>query len=172
MSEGTLLLVLAYVALTALLTTAVLATRLPLVVKTLMTVGVVGLYIATYQGWQSVQGWPAAVRLLPDRFLLHASVIQEPNKATGEEGIIYIWASDLVDGKPADVPRAYRVDYDKPLHTELVDAMRNMRDGKLQLGRMTSERHRPDRPTDLTRLGERRVNIEFYELPDPALPEK
>ncbi|MCP4410929.1 MAG: hypothetical protein GY807_24950 [Gammaproteobacteria bacterium] len=172
MSEGTLLLVLAYVALTALLITAVVATRLPLVVKVVMTVATVGLYIASYQGWQSVQGWPAAAKRLPDRFLLHASVIQEPNKATGEEGIIFIWASDLVDAKPADSPRAYRLDYDKPLHVDLEEALRNMRNGNLQLGRMTKDSHRPDRPTDLTRLGERRDTIEFYDLPDPTLPEK
>lgn len=172
MSEGTLLLVLAYVALTALLMTALITTRLPLAVKSVMAVATVGLYIASYQGWQSVQGWPAAAKRLPDRFLLHASVIQEPNKATGEEGAIYIWASDLADGKPADNPRAFRLNYEKPLHIDLEEAMRNMRDGNLQLGRLTKDSHRPDRPTDLTRLGERRDTIEFYDLPDPTLPEK
>ena len=57
MSEGTLLLVLAYVALTALLVTALIATRLPLLVKAILTLTAVGLYAMSYLGWQSAQGW-------------------------------------------------------------------------------------------------------------------
>ena len=172
MNEGTLLLVVAYVALIALLVTALVVTRLPLIIKAMLTLGTVGLYIVSYQAWQLMQGWPAAANRLPARFLLHASVIQEPNKATGAEGMIFVWVSDLAEGKPADDPRAYRLDYNKAVHSDLEEALRNMRNGNVQLGRVTQVTHRPDRPTDLTRLGERRETIEFYTLPDPALPEK
>lgn len=172
MSEGTLVLILAYVALAALLVTALVATRLPLLIKTALTLAVFGLYVASYEGWLSVQGWPTATQPLPKRFLLHASVIEEPNPSAGTEGRVYVWISDLVDGKPENYPRAYRLDYDKALHSDLEAALRNMRDGKVQLGRVTEIIEHPDRPTDLTRLGERRDTIEFYDLPDPALPEK
>lgn len=172
MSEGTLLLILAYVALAALLTTALIATRLPLVIKGLITLAGLGLYVISYVGWQSVQGWPTAAKPLPDRFLLHASVIQEPDRASGAEGVIYVWLSDLGDGRPADQPRAFRIAYDKALHADLEEALRNMRNGNVQLGRVNRMARDPDHPTDLTRLGERREVIEFYDLPDPALPEK
>jgi len=171
-SEGILLLVLAYVALTALLVTALISTRLPLLVKAFLTLATIGLYAASYLGWQSVQGWPAPLKPLPERFLLHASVIQEPDQAAGTEGVIYIWLSDLVDGVPSEQPRAYRLAYDKPLHADLEEALRNMRNGNIQLGRVTRITDTPDRPTDLTRLGEYRDVIKFYDLPDPALPEK
>lgn len=172
MSEGTLLLVLAFVALTALLITALIATRLPLLIKAMLTLACVGLYATSYLGWQSVQGWPTPAKPLPERFLLHASVIDEPDPAAGTAGVIYVWLSDLVDGQPAEQPRAYRLAYDKPLHAELEEALRNMRNGNVQLGRVTRISDMPDRPTDLRRLGQRRDKITFYDLPDPALPEK
>lgn len=172
MSEGILLLVLAYVALAALLVTSLIKTRLPLLVKAALTLAAIGLYVASYVGWRAVQGWPSPVTPLPERFVLHASVIDEPDPAAGTDGMIYVWLSDLVDGQPAEQPRAYRLTYDKPLHTELEEALRNMRNGNIQLGRVTRITDSPDRPTDLKRLGEQRDLIEFYDLPDPALPEK
>ena len=172
MNEGIFLLVLAYVALTAFLATALISTRLPLLIKTVLIFATLGLYLASYIGWRAIQGWPVASYPLPERFLLHASVIEEPDKATGSKGEIYIWLSDLIEGTPADLPRAYRVAYDKALHADLEEALRNMRNGNIQLGRVTQVTDRPDRPTDLQRLGERRDRIRFYDLPDPALPEK
>lgn len=172
MTEGILLLVLAYVALAALLLTSLIGTRLPLPIKATLSMGAIGLYIASYLGWQSVQGWPAPVAPLPDRFLLHASVIEEPDQSAGTDGMIYIWLSDLVDGRPAAQPRAYRLAYDKPLHAGLEEALRKMRNGNIQLGRVNRFTDRPDRPTDLKRLGQHRNEIKFYDLPDPALPEK
>ncbi|MCB1773384.1 MAG: hypothetical protein KDI88_07185 [Gammaproteobacteria bacterium] len=172
MSEGTWLLVLAYVALTALLITLLLSTRISLLIKVVMALAAFGLYSMSYIGWQSVQGWPTASRPVPARFLLHASVIEEPDPATGDEGVVYVWLSDLVDGRPADQPRAYALPYDKALHADLEEALRNMRNGNVQLGRVSKVTNRPDRPTDLKRLGENRDRITFYDLPDPALPEK
>lgn len=172
MSEGILLLVLAYIALAALLILTLIATRLHLVLKVLLVLGVFVLYVTSYRGWQSSQGWPSGANPLPERFLLHASVTQEPDPVSGDSGHIFVWASDLSDGKPAAQPRAYRLDYTKTLHSDLEEALRNMRNGNVQLGRKKQVIERPDRPTDLTRLGERRTEIEIYSLPDPALPEK
>ena len=172
MIEGTLLLVLAYVALTALLVTALVTTRLPLPVKAVVAIGAVALYVASYRGWQAIQGWPAATARLPERFLLHASVIEEPDAESGAAGAIFVWASDLAGGGPADSPRAYRLAYGKELHADLDEALRNMRNGTLQLGRVSRVAGTPDRPRDLTGFGEQRETLEFYTLPDPALPEK
>ncbi len=171
MTESILLLVLAYVALTALLAAALIRARLHWGLKLLLVVAASGLYFISYQGWREVQGWPVSGGL-PQRFLLHASVIEEPDKSSGSPGEIFIWASDLVDGRPSGRPRAYRVDYDKTLHSDLQDALRNMRNGVVQLGRISSDDGTVGLPRDYTRMGERRERIEIYSLPDPALPEK
>ncbi|MCP3869048.1 MAG: hypothetical protein GY703_13290 [Gammaproteobacteria bacterium] len=171
MNQITLLLVLAYVVLAALVLLTLIKGRLPTLVKLILVIGTSALYFVSYQGWKSSQGWATATPL-PERFLLHASVIQEPDKSTGSPGSVYIWVSDLVDGKPADEPRAYAVSYDKKLHSDLEDALRGMRNGVVQLGRVTRVTDKPDRPTDVTRMGERREKVEIHALPDPALPEK
>jgi hypothetical protein len=169
--ESVLVLVLAYVALTALLAATLIRARLHWGLKLLLVTAACGLYFVCYQGWREVQGWPVSSQL-PKRFLLHASVVDEPDKSSGKPGEIFIWASDLIDGKPAKRPRAYRVDYDKALHSNLTDALRNMRNGVVQLGRIRQDNEPVGLPRDYTRMGERRERIEIYSLPDPALPEK
>lgn len=171
MTESILLLVLAYVALTALLATSLIRARLHWGLKLLLVLAACGLYFVSYQGWREVQGWPVSSNP-PNRFLLHAAVIDEPDKRSGAPGEIFIWVSDLVEGKPSGRPRAYRIDYEKRLHNDLQDALRNMRNGVVQLGRISQEKGPVGVPKDYTRMGERRERIEIYSLPDPALPEK
>ncbi|MEJ2394028.1 MAG: hypothetical protein P8045_12455 [Candidatus Thiodiazotropha sp.] len=171
MTESILLLVLAYVALTALLAAALIRARLHWSLKLLLVLTATCLYFVSYQGWRQVQGWPAGSEL-PPRFLLHAAVIDEPDKSNGKPGVIFMWVSSLVNGRPAGHPRAYQVDYDKALHTDLQDALRNMRNGVVQLGRVSSAPGPAGLPRDYTQMGERRERIEIYSLPDPALPEK
>ncbi|MEW8030402.1 MAG: hypothetical protein AB2792_01340 [Candidatus Thiodiazotropha sp.] len=171
MSESVLLLLFAYVVLAALVAAALIASSFPTLIRLFMVVVTTALYFITYQGWHSVQGWPAMIEV-PERFLLHASVVDEPDKTTGSPGTITIWATDLSSGEPADDPRAYRLEYSKELHTDLEEALRNMRNGIIQLGRRAAVTRKPGQPLDFTRMGERREKIEIYSLPDPALPEK
>jgi hypothetical protein len=171
MSESVLVLLLAYVALAALVAAALISSRYPLLIRLFIVVFTTVLYFVSYQGWQSVQGWPARVEV-PERFQLHASIVDEPEKTTGSPGSITIWATDLSSGEPADSPRAYRMNYTKELHSDLEDALRNMRNGIIQLGRRTAVADKHDQPLDFTRIGEVREKIEIYSLPDPALPEK
>ncbi|MES9853342.1 MAG: hypothetical protein ABW170_16110 [Candidatus Thiodiazotropha sp. L084R] len=58
------------------------------------------------------------------------------------------------------------------MHNNLQDALRNLRNGVVQLGRVSSSGGLAGLPRDYTRMGERREKIEIYSLPDPALPEK
>jgi hypothetical protein len=170
-TESILLLVLAYVALTALLAASLIRARLHWGLKLLLVLAAGALYFVSYQGWREVQGWPVSSNP-PNRFLLHAAVIDEPDKSSGAPGEIFIWVSDLAEGKPSGRPRAYRIDYEKNLHNDLQDALRNMRNGVVQLGRISQEKGPVGIPKDYTRIGERRERIEIYSLPDPALPEK
>ncbi len=171
MTESTLLLVIAYVAFTALLAAALIRASLHWTLKLILVIAAAIFYFVSYQGWREAQGWPLAGEL-PQRFLLHASVIDEPDKTSGSPGVIFVWVSNLVDGRPAGQPRAYRIAYDKELHSHLQEALRNMRNGVVQLGRVTRSDDPVGLPRDYTRLGEKRERIEIYSLPDPALPEK
>ncbi|PVV05898.1 MAG: hypothetical protein B6D77_17405 [gamma proteobacterium symbiont of Ctena orbiculata] len=171
MSESLLLLLLAYVALAVLAAAALIASSFPILIRAFIVVSTTALYFISYQGWQAVQGWPARIDV-PQRFLLHASVVDEPDKTTGSPGTITLWATDLSSGEPADDPRAYNLEYNKELHSNLDDALRNMRNGIIQLGRKTAVAKKPGQPLDFTRIGEQRDKIEIYSLPDPALPEK
>ncbi|MBV2094527.1 MAG: hypothetical protein KUF80_06555 [Candidatus Thiodiazotropha sp. (ex Codakia orbicularis)] len=171
MSESVLLLLLAYVALAALVAAALIASRFHILIKAVIIVLATALYFTTYQGWQTIQGWPARVEM-PQRFMLHASVVDEPDKRSGSPGSITLWATDLGSGGPAENPRAYLLEYSKELHTALDGALRNMRNGIVQLGRKRAPAKQPEQPLDFTRIGERREKIEIYSLPDPALPEK
>ncbi|MES9992777.1 MAG: hypothetical protein ABW098_12535 [Candidatus Thiodiazotropha sp.] len=171
MIESLLLLLLAYVALAALVGAALIASRFHLLIKAVIVVFTTALYFITYQGWLTIQGWPARVDV-PQRFLLHASVVDEPDKNSGSPGSITLWATDLSSGEPAENPRAYHLDYNKELHSALDEALRNMRNGIVQLGRKRAVAKQPEQPLDFTRIGERRERIEIYSLPDPALPEK
>jgi len=170
-TESTLMLVLAYAALTALVALALIRAPLHWSPKLLLVLAVSALYFVSYQGWRQVQGWPLSGGL-PSKFQLHAAVIEEPDKGHGTPGVIFLWLSDLEAGRPAARPRAYRVDYDKGLHSTLQDALRNLRNGVVQMGRLSSDGEPGGAPRDYTRLGERRERIEIYDLPDPALPEK
>ncbi len=113
-------------------------------------------------------GWPTQSPL-PARFLLLAAEINEPDKETGKNGSIYLWATEIVDRTPVGKPRAYELPYHQPLHEKLNVAKNGQRKGIPQIGEV------PDRPAVLfslkttTSLAE---EIEIYELPDPVLPEK
>lgn len=171
MTEVLFGLVIAYVFLLALLMLMLLYTRWPWLLKAVMLLLVGGFYLLSYKVWQQAQGWPTTAAL-PERFLLHASVIEEPDQRKGSKGRIFVWASDLASHRPAAQPRAYRLPYDKALHSTLEDAMQNMRNGIVQLGHAREVTENPDQARDLTRFGEHRVQLEFSALPDPALPEK
>ena len=172
MNEILMLLVVAYILLLALLVLVLLYARLPWWLKLLLVIAAMGLYWLSYQGWKQVQGWPSAVEL-PDKFLLHASVIEEPDQEQGTTGRIFIWASNLQGNKPAGEPRAYLIPYDRELHSSLQDALRNQRNGNVQIG--VKERNKNVQnaaPVNLRQLGQVHEKLKFTELPDPALPEK
>lgn len=117
---------------------------------------------------RNMLGWPTSAPL-PEKFLLIAAEINEPNKETGEPGNIYVWATEIIDRTPAGTPRAYEVEYNKSLHEKLNIARTGQRKGIPQIGEA------PDRPFTLFSLKTTSSlveEIEIYALPDPVLPEK
>lgn len=171
MTEIQTILIIAYVLLSALLLLVIVYGRLHYVLKLVLVGLTTVLYFYSYQGWKQVQGWPTQTAI-PEHFLLHASVIDEPDKEAGSKGQIFIWASKLEGSFPASEPRAYVVPYGQELHSSLEEALRNMRNGNVQLG-VSSSAEKGSRDDEYNgRVGNDNDEIVFNTLADPALPEK
>lgn len=171
MNEVLLVLTIAYVFLAFVCLLAVVYGRLPTWARTSLVVVAAGFYWVSYQGWNEAQGWPSST-VFPKRFLLHSAVIEEPDQDLGLKGRIFVWASSLQGNEPSDVPRAYELAYDQRLHSELANALRKMRNGNLQIGEVGGELNDPQATQDETRIADKKIELEFTDLPDPQLPEK
>ncbi|MGR8920500.1 MAG: hypothetical protein ACU85V_12860 [Gammaproteobacteria bacterium] len=170
MNETVLGIIVGYAALGALLLVMCLETRFSVWLKTVAIVVVAAFYFHTYGALRDALGWPTRA-LVPERFMLLASWVNEPDKKTGEEGSIEVWAVTLTDEGPMRSPRAYYLDYDEDLHQQLDEANRQMRNGLIQIGKAELGANDPKTP-DSARFADVRQRIEFAELPDPELPEK
>ncbi|MGH1462003.1 MAG: hypothetical protein ACRBB6_08205 [Neptuniibacter sp.] len=171
MSEVLLSLSFGYVFLVALLLLTVIFSRLGWLLKAGLIVLALGFYWLSYQGWKETQGWPTATAL-PDRFLLHYAVIEEPDEELGLQGSIFLWLSDLKNVQPAKQPRAYQLDYDQGTHGKVSEALREIQNGNLQIGSVNPNAELPVTDTQMKRAGQKHLGLEFVKLPDPALPEK
>ena len=186
---GTSGLVAAYVIVALLLLVLNLNARWPWQVKALAIVVVSALYVVTYFSLPPLLGWPTD-QSLPKRFNLVAIYVQEPDKASGREGEILLWATDMTEGPRAAEPRSYRVPFSVELHEKVTEAGNKIRKGLPQLGELREEKlaahstpatatqgvqkqvGAPGRPADTTHGGQNSVAIDFYDLPDPLFPEK
>lgn len=171
MSEELIGLVLAYVFLIVLLLLAIIMGRLNWPLKTgLITVALL-FYWATYHGWKDSQGWPSHSSV-PEKFLFHFAVIEEPDSELNIEGEVFLWLTDLAENEMADVPRAYRLPYDQLTHAAIEEAMKQTQSGQPQIGQSTPRMEKPSDPKDKSALGQKGPKLTFTKLPDPALPEK
>lgn len=146
---------------------ALLASHWPRWAKALVVVGVTGLYFGAETALDDVWGWPSR-HALPERFVLLAAVIEEPAK--NRPGTLFVWVHALENGKPSPMPRAYRLPYDKDLHSLLNDGMKKVRQGIAQMG--TAEPKSGPRGFAWLRPGSDEQNVKIRDLPLPQLPEK
>lgn len=134
----------------------------PWTVKAAATLATCGLLVIVYLALLELLGWPANAPL-PDRFVLIAAEVRDPDKGGGDEGAVYLWARPVDD--PASAPRAYRLDYSRALHEQVVSALHNARGGSRQMGTVTGRSGAGP--------GEQRaVAIRFEALGGRALPPK
>ncbi len=171
MNQAVLGLTLTYVALAALLLGIFLFARVPAWLKLTCVIVVSGFYYLTYNSYQGLLGWPTGQKI-PEHFQLLASSITEPDDDTGDPGSIHIWLSTIIENQPATEPRAYELPYDLELHSALEEALKKQRRGNVQMGRQKMMAEPEALPRDATRYGQKRQKLEFYDLPDPQLPEK
>jgi len=141
-------------------------------------------------------GWPTEDKI-PNKFLLHWAVVEEPDVKLGDEGSIYLWLKPLseteeehddwqdyllsfYDGKSQ--PRAHKLSYSRELHEKTQEAIEMLMGGQGVGGTNEgepgegegSEKGAEEKTGEgkgkgsLTRNGE----IMFHKLPPPVLPDK
>jgi hypothetical protein len=92
--------------------------------------------ISLWNSLVSLQGWPTS-QTMPEKFEVKWLDVKEPNKKTGEEGCIYVWARDIEPNKPdssigaaaplsvqlhtkeeSGEPRLYKLPYSRGMHEQ------------------------------------------------------
>jgi hypothetical protein len=163
----TLAVVLSFVSLVMLCTLALLWSHWPGWLKGVLVLGVAVFYFWANEAVHSMWGWPSADPL-PERFVLLAAVIDEPN--TKSAGGLYVWVNAIENGKPVTQPRAYKLPYTKDLHSLLNEGLKKARQGVSQMG--TAEPKVGKRGFSWLRPGSDEQEIKIRDLPVPQLPEK
>jgi hypothetical protein len=163
----TLPVVLSVAALAFLTVLALLWSRWPAWLKGVLVVAVTLFYFFADEVVHGMWGWPSA-DALPERFVLLAAVIDEPNAK--RPGALYLWVNALEDGKPGAQPRAFVLPYRKDLHALLNDGMKKIREGVSQLG--SSEPKVGRKGLAWLRPGSDEQNVKLRDMPVPQLPEK
>ena len=155
----------------------------------------VGLSLSGFAGWPSEDS-------LPQKFIVHWIVIEEPDKKTKEKGAIYVWATSLgEDGTVASPqwrrffvtlfpdhfskPRSHVVPYSKKRHEESEGVLVQIRSGKIVIGEKGAKGKgdgedgegdggRGDGSEKGNEGGSfsQSDDLTFHELPPPRLPKK
>jgi hypothetical protein len=180
-----ILLTLAYVAIGALLLSLNLASKWSVWLKAASIVVVSVFYFASYHGLRSLSGLPSGEDLPPDFRLLYVS-IDEPDKASGGEGAIYIWLRTLQKDQQlaSGEPRAYRLAYSESLAENVEAALKQLEQGKRLNGKRSrqqiAEQEITEEQEGVAITGEagseasvgNEFSIVFSEVPPPDLPPK
>ena len=169
MTDNSLLLTLLYVALAFLLLVLCLATRWPLWVKAGMVAAVTASYFVAQAAFQGMLGWPAPAAP-PEKFVLLAVVVEEPDKEKKQKGALYVWVNALRDNKPVQEPRAYKLPYARDLHALLGEAMKKSRQGVSQIG-STEPPAAGSGNSWLRNAADPKLKIRISDAPSPQLPE-
>ena len=171
MTLGIAGLVAAYVLLAILLLSVNLYSTWSWQVKVVAVVVTSLFYLVSYFSFPPLLGWPTA-QALPERFRLIAAEAYQPDKKTGEEGAVYLWAKKIKDLTAHTTPRAYVLPYSNPLHEKIINAQIKIKRGIPQLGEY--EKGIMMIPTNFSskETGQQSLDIQFYDLPDPLFPEK
>ena len=89
-------------------------------------------YVWHFQSLQSFVGWPAESRL-PGHFQLISVYTVEPNEQDDLPGGIYLWIRDL--DSDARTPRSFRLEYDRQVHQQVDDAVKQQQQGERLVGK-------------------------------------
>lgn len=146
------------------------ATRWGVLAKLGLSLALLASLWAGHQRMLAWSGWPTA-QVLPPDFLFLTAVIDEPVPKNQHPGGIVIFVHPMHDGVLSEMPRAFRLPYDRALRVTLEDGIKKARDGYTQLGRAQLRSDmvgwatwRPPRASD--------VRVVLRDVPRLQLPEK
>lgn len=169
-SSQLLLLAIVYALLDFLLLVLCLGTRWRWRLKVVLVLLVSGFYLFSYESLRGMSGWPADDEL-PRKFILLSAVFDEPSPGRGHPGAIYLWVHPMKDNQPLEMPRQFKLPYEKDLHRILGDGIKKARDGNTQLGE-TEPRRGQGGLAWLRPAANDKVEIKLRDLPRAQLPEK
>ncbi len=181
MIEERLLLVLAYVAITALLLTFFIYSNFSNKVKAIVIVFMSCFYVITWIGYKEILGWPSTEGI-PDEFRLLWVSIDEPDKFNKKEGNIYFWLRHIDEAKiPYGKPKAYSLFWNEENHKIAQEALLQLKEGTqlngtktygvLDANKFDNKANLYEEPgSDNTKEGN--PSFEFKEVAPPSLPPK
>ena len=169
MAEGIIGLTASFLVLVALILWLIILSKNQLwIIKSIIIISATLFSIVVLFSLKDFIGWPSK-STLPQEFQLHWAIIDEPSKVNNTEGAIYMWVTALdKENKSKDLPRAYKIDYTRKNHEEIMKGLISLGDGIQQKGEKVKVKEDIDIEEDLSNLQE----IVIYELPKPLLPEK
>jgi len=103
-----------------------LKSNLHFVWKILLVLLAGGFYVLQYESLQQFAGWPAD-DALPEKFVLIATDVREPNAKSGDAGVMYWWLRESADS--LQPPRVYRLPYQADLHEKSQQVMQQQQAG-------------------------------------------
>jgi len=127
-------------------------------------------YIISYISFPPLLGWPTNQKL-PAHFRLLATEVHQPDKLTGEEGSVFLWLKEVEDITTLVLPRAYVLPYSSLLHEKIINVQSKIDRGIPQLGEYEEDSMRQE-VINSSETGQKSLDIQFYDLPDPLFPEK
>jgi hypothetical protein len=141
-------------------------------VKVAAAVITVAFCLVSYVSIPGLLGWPTA-QDLPQKFLLHAAYVQQPDKLSKSKGTIDLWVTDAQDLARGEVPRAYQIPYSPPLHEVVINATAKMSKGVPQMGEFRNPHTSAIAGLhDPAAAGQLSVPLTFFDIPDPMFPDK
>jgi hypothetical protein len=179
----------AYVALAVLLLSLNLLSRWAWPVKAVAVVLTTAFFVGAYFGAVSLLGWPSRARMPPHFQLLWTKVV-EPDKATGENGSIFMWVEPLDENNiPVGRPRSYELPYSRDLAKKVGGAQQKLQQGEQVAGKaekvdeddqlVEDARMGPQNPNaqetsrmDTVPFSDPSQRVQFEDMPPPILPEK
>ena len=109
-----------------------LKTQLSVAAKALALILVSVFFVVQYKSLQQFLGWPSTARL-PDEFVLIATDVREPNKQTGDPGIMYWWVRESSD--PTQPPRVYELPYKVEMQHKTEEVIHQQKQGAQYIGK-------------------------------------
>ncbi len=117
-----------------------------------------GFYLLQYESLQQYTGWPSD-DALPEKFVLIASDVREPDPQTGDAGVMYWWVREQADR--LSPPRVYRLPYQSELHQKSQQVEQEQRSGSQYVASTTG-----------TSQGKAGQGVEFFKASKPQRHQK